>query len=363
MKVLSRYIAWQALKGIFVAMTIVTSIIMLVDFVEGSRNIGADADLNAGQVLTLTALKTPFLVEQTIPFIILFGIMGALFNMNRRSELIVMRASGQSAWKFLTPILVLVVLLGAMWTVLINPVAINALSKHDDVLARFEGKTSSKQDKPIWLREGTEYEQTVIFAPSYNLATRTLSKPEFTISTTEPEGGQSFSHRFDAQSAQLLQTGYWQLNDVLESQQDGTQQHNKNVSIPTILTPKDIQEAQSGFRFLPIWKLPNEINELTKAGFSNTEQRLRFHKLLSLPLTLLAMAVIAAGVSMRLTREGGTLRFMLTGAALGFAVFFVENMIKAFGETGSISVPIAVWLIPIFVLTSGLAYLSRLEDG
>lgn len=363
MKVLSRYITWQAIKGIFLATAIVTSIIMLVDFVEGSRNIGADANLNAGQVLTLTALKTPFLVEQTIPFIVLFGIMGALFNMNRRSELIVMRASGLSAWRFLTPIMLLVIFLGAAWTLLANPLAINALSKHDDVLARFEGKTSSKQDKPIWLREGTEYEQTVIYAPSYNLSTRTLAKPEFTISTTDADGGQSFSHRFDAESAQLLQTGYWQLSQVLESQVDGTQQLNKNVSLPTKLTPKDIQEAQSGFRFLPIWKLPAEISALTKAGFSNTEQRLRFHKLLSLPLTLLSMAVIAAGVSMRLTREGGTLRFMLTGAALGFAVFFVENMIKAFGETGAISATMAVWLIPIFVLTCGLVYLSRLEDG
>lgn len=363
MKVLSRYIVWQALRGIFVALAIVTSIIMLVDFVEGSRNIGSDANLNAGQVFLLTALKTPFLIEQTIPFIILFGIMGALYNMNRRSELIVMRASGHSAWRFLTPIMMLVVSLGVLWTLLANPLAINALSKHDDVKAQFQGKASSQQDKPIWLREGTEYEQTVIYAPSYNLATRTLVSPEFTISNSDPDGGQVFSHRFDAKSAQLLKTGYWQLNEVLESQPDGSQQMNENVAVPTSLTPKDIQEAQSGFRQLPVWELPEEISELTKAGFSSTEQRLRFHKLLALPLTLLAMAVIAAGVSMRLTREGGTLRFMLTGAAIGFAVFFVENMIKAFGETGAISTRMAVWMIPIFVLTCGLAYLSRLEDG
>jgi len=362
LKVISRYVAWQAIKGILVAMAIVTSIIMLVDFVEGSRNIGADANLNAGEVFMLTALKTPFLVEQTIPFIILFGIMGALFNMNRRSELIVMRASGQSAWRFLTPIMILVVFIGGLWTVIANPLAINALSHHDDVKARFEGKVKNKEDKPIWLREGTEYEQTVIYAPSYDLSTRTLKNPEFTISNTD-EDGQVFSHRFDAKTAQLLPTGYWQLNDALESQPDGSQKVNKKVSMPTNLTPKDIQEAQSGFRLLPVWRLPLEISELRKAGFSSTEQRLRFHKLLALPLTLLSMAVIAAGVSMRLTREGGTLRFMLTGAAIGFAVFFVENMIKAFGETGAISARMAVWMIPIFVLACGLTYLSRLEDG
>lgn len=363
MKVLSRYIAWQTLKGILLALTIITSIIMLVDFVEGSRNIGADAGLNSGQIFLLTALKTPLLIEQTLPFVVLFGVMGALYSMNRRSELIVLRASGLSAWRFLRPAMFLVFLLGILWTVFGNPAAVNAMSYQDDLRARFEGKIQTTENTPIWLREGTSYGQTIIYAPSFNLLKRTLAKPEFTISVADPDGGQVFSHRFDAQQAELLSTGYWQLSDVLESQADGQQQFNKAVSIPTTITPKQMQETQSGSRLIPLWELPGEISALSKAGFSSTTQKLRYHKLLSLPLTLLAMAVIAAAVSMRLTREGGTLRFMLMGASIGFGVFFVENMIKAFGETGAISVSLAVWLIPIFVLACGMAYLSLLEDG
>ena len=362
MKVLSRYIAWQALKGILLALTIIMAIIMLVDFVEASRNIGADADLNSGQVFFLTALKTPFLMEQTLPFVVLFGVMGALYAMNRRSELIVLRASGLSAWRFLTPAMILVFFLGIFWAVLVNPLAVNAMTYHDELSARYEGKIKTNDNSPIWLREGDSYGQTVIYAPKFNLLNRTLANPEFTISVVD-EGGQAFSHRFDAKKAKLLSTGYWELTNVIESQKDGQQQFNKTVSIPTKITPKQMQESQTGARLMPLWQLPGEITALTKAGFSTTTQQLRFHKLLSLPLTLLAMAVIAAGVSMRLTREGGALRFMLTGAAIGFGVFFIENMIKAFGETGSISVSLAVWLIPIFVLACGLAYLSLLEDG
>lgn len=362
MKVLSRYISRQTLKGIFVALVIITSIIMLVDFVEGSRNIGADEELNPGQVFTLTALKTPLLIEQTIPFVVLFGVMGALYGMNRRSELIVMRASGQSAWRFLAPAILLVCFLGCLWTLLVNPLAVGAMSKHDDLVASYKG-SDTVTNKEIWLREGTGYEQTVIYAPSFNMVGRTLNNAEFTISRADDDGGQVFSHRFDAKSARLLSTGYWELNDVLESQPDGPQQNYPVVTIPTKITPKQIQNSKSGERLLPVWQLPREITTLTKAGFSSANQQLRFHKLLSLPLTLIAMAVIAAGVSMRLTREGGTLRFMLTGAAIGFGVFFIENMIKAFGETGAISPVLAVWLIPFFVLFCGLAYLSLLEDG
>ena len=64
---LGRYIAWRILKGVLMAFLIVTSIIMLVDFVETSRNIGADADLSPLTVMFLTMLKAPQLIEQTIP--------------------------------------------------------------------------------------------------------------------------------------------------------------------------------------------------------------------------------------------------------------------------------------------------------
>jgi len=363
MKVMNRYIALKTLKGILIAFLIVTSIIMLVDFVEASRNIGSDADLNAGQVFVLTVLRAPQLIEQTIPFVVLFGVMGALYGMNRRSELIVMRASGLSAWRFLRPALVLVFLLGLLWALAFNPLSSTATGAYENMKAGFLGQSEQSKEKPIWLRDGSEFEQTVIYAPSFNLLNRTLNDPEFTIFELDAEGSLVFSHRFDAKTAKLLPSGYWQLKDVLESREDGSQQNNQAVALPTDITAKNLQDAQSIAGLSPLWNLPSEINALDQAGFSTVALKIQFNKLLSLPLTLIAMAVIAAGVSMRLTREGGTLRFMLTGAAIGFGVFFVENMIKAFGETGAVSARMAVWIIPLFVLASGLAYLSRLEDG
>jgi len=70
-----------------IALLVVTAIIALVDYVEASRNIGTEADISPVQLLTLTFLKTPKLIEQTIPFVVLFGVMGALAGMNKRSEL------------------------------------------------------------------------------------------------------------------------------------------------------------------------------------------------------------------------------------------------------------------------------------
>ena len=112
---LNKYIAGRIFFGILTAFIIITGIIMLVDFVETSRDIGADYNLSMFALLTITGLHIPQLIEQTIPFAVLFGVMGALFGLNKRSELIVLRASGLSAWRFLRPAIAVTAVIGLVW--------------------------------------------------------------------------------------------------------------------------------------------------------------------------------------------------------------------------------------------------------
>jgi len=155
---LSRYIAGRTLRGIGVALLIVTAIIALVDYVEASRTIGTEADLSPLDLLTLTVLKIPKLIEQTIPFVVLFGVMGALAGMNKRSELTVMRAAGLSAWRFLRPAMILSALIGIVWSTIINPLSSQMMGEYD---ARSAEMTDSLKTNEIWLREGSETAQRV----------------------------------------------------------------------------------------------------------------------------------------------------------------------------------------------------------
>ncbi|MGJ8563527.1 MAG: LPS export ABC transporter permease LptG [Alphaproteobacteria bacterium] len=364
MTTLSRYIAWRIFRGIFLAFIIVTGIIMLVDFVEASRNIGADADLSAITVMFLTLLKAPQLIEQTIPFVVLFGVMGALYSLNHRSELTVMRASGLSAWRFLRPAIAVTGILGIIWALAFNPLASKAMETHGLMMAAFtqKGPVQTKQ-KEIWLREGTQFEQTVIYAASADLFERTLYDVTFTMFDADSDGELVFTRRFDAKKAELLSSQYWQLTDVIENTNDAVMRRNSTTSWPTTITVKQLQDHNKSESLPAFWQLPSEIKKVSQAGFSSVRLQMQFNKLLSLPLTLIAMTIIAAGVSMHLTRQGGTLRLMLLGGVLGFAVYFTDNMIGAFGQAGTIPIPLAVWAIPFFVLFCGLAYLSRIEDG
>ncbi len=364
MKILSQYIARRVFRSIVIALISVTSIIMLVDFVENSRDIGADAHIGMGPIFVLTLLKTPSLIEQTIPFVVLFGVMGALFALNKRSELVVFRASGLSAWHFLTPALLVTGVIGCIWSLGVNPLATKAMQKHDALINTYiAGLERPADNDPIWLREGTEFEQNVIYAPRYDLMSKTLYDVEFTVFELNSDGEFVFSARYDAKQARLLPSSYWELTNVVENSADAVTRFTDILTLPTQITAQQIQNTQKNDSLPSFWQLPDEIKKLRQSGFSSLAYQMHFLRLLALPVTLIAMTIIAAAVSMRLPREGGTLQLMLSGGLVGFGVFFIENIVKAFGETGTIPAVLAVWSIPLFVLCCGLAYLSMIEDG
>ena len=360
---LFRYILRRTALSLLVAFVVVTGIIMLVDFVEANRDLGSAVDIGSGKLLLLTALETPSLIEQTIPFVVLFGVMGAINGMNRRSELIVMRASGQSAWSIIRPAIWLAGGLGLVWAVLFNPLASRAYDVFETLSAEWLGEGPRLFDDEVWLREGREDEQRVIHAASLDLNSRTLVDAEFLILRVDPDGRTVFERRFDAETAQLVTQGYWQLENVTENATGEPTERHAAISLPTTIDVETLAKQASGAERTAFWNLPRTIAETEEAGFSAQGLRLQFNRLLSLPVMLIAMAFIAAGVSMSLAREGGTLRLLITGAALGFGVFFADSMVGAFGSVAIVPVFLAAWSVPLVVLALGVAHLARIEDG
>lgn len=357
---LSRYIASRTLRGILLAFLIVTAIIALVDFVEASRNIGSDTDISPLQLLTLTALKIPKLIEQTIPFVVLFGVMGTLSGMNKRSELTVMRAAGLSAWRFLRPAIIVTALIGVFWSAIVNPLSSHMMGKHD---SRMAALSDGKQTQDVWLREGSETAQRVIQAKGLNLLSKRLEGAVFYDMSLAPNGGTVFERRYDAETAQLITPGYWTLKGVIENAPGEISRRTAEVTLTTNITLDDLKEQSGQQVDPPFWDIQKEIKTNEKAGFSTRKLHLQFHKLLALPFLLVGMTFIAAGASMRLVRGGGTLRLLIISAVLGFGVFFADSVITAFGEVAILHVVLAAWTVPLLVLLLGISHLARIEDG
>lgn len=364
------YIMGQFLLGILLAFVVLIAIIMLVDFVELSRDFSDNQSVGMLDIFMLTGLKAPQLIEETLPFVILFGTMNTLSKLNGRSELIIMRAAGLSAWRFLTPGIFVTLAIGLIWALVVNPIAVRSDSLFNEIRDEFNDKSSrnpantdSSKLENIWLREGNDRSRTVIFAKRGNLDMRHLEEVTIYQFITSQSSVAKFSTRYDAASARLTDESYWVFSDVTETVEGRPAQSFEALSAPTTLTVDDLRAASGKEMDLPFWQLPKEIRKFQSAGFTATPLIIRLNGLLALPITLTAMLLIAAGASMQLSRLGGTLSLIIFGVSIGFTVYFANNMISAFGETGAIPPIFAAWAVPVFILFAAIARLCIIEDG
>jgi len=360
---LNRYMMVQTLVGLCVALLVISTVIILVDFVEQSRAIGTRVDIGSLDLLGLTLLKTPSLIETTLPFVFLFGVLTSLFRLNRSSELIVMRASGMSAWRILSAPIALALIGGLLGALALNPLgsAGNAEFEHRrDAL--MDVRRSPDVEEPVWLRETNLDGFTVIAALSLNEDSQRLMTPAFMYFSVNAEGVPQLERRIDAASASL-RDGFWEVTDAVERTPNSTALDLGLVTIPTLINRQALFERARSPDGVSVWDLPGLIDSAHEAGLATERYQLRLHRLLALPLTLLAATLIAAAATLRLHRLGGAAAFALAGGLAGFLMFFLQEVLGSLGATGALPAATAAWAAPALTALLAMSYIASTEDG
>lgn len=358
-----RYVLWQQTKSLLTALGVISALIMLIDFVEISRGIGSDVDLSGPRILGLMLLKSPAVIVQLAPFVFLFGTLGAYVALNRRSELIAMRAAGLSAWRFVLPSAAFALVCGVVTVAALSPLASHGDAVFQRERARLSGQAVGlERPEAVWLREGDAERQMIIRAERQDRAGGRLLDVTFFVYASDGQGRRVFRERLDAESASL-RSGSWRLTDAV-----GAQTGQRAVRYDTLDLPSNLADEEAFDRFArpqstAVWQLASQIRRIEDAGFSSTAYRLRLHQLLATPLVFAAMSVLAAAFSLRLMRLGDLARMSAAAVVLGFAFFFVNQATAAFGSADVIAPAVAAWLPPLLALLAGLTLLVYTEDG
>ena len=360
---IKRYVLIQLARSLGVALAVISALVMLIDFVEISRGLGSDTDLSGLRILGLMLMKSPAVIVQLLPFVFLFGTLGAFVGLNRRSELIAMRAAGVSAWRFVLPAAGAALVLGVLTVTVIGPVAASGDGLFQRERQRISGSVvSGNEQEAIWLREGDGPRQMVIRAARQDRANARLLDTTFFIYVTSPEGRREFTERIDAASASLS-AGRWRLIDAV-----GAQTGQRAVRYATLDLPSNLADEEAFERFArpqstPFWSLPGQIQRIEDAGFSSTAYRLRLQTLLSTPLAFAAMTILAAAFSLRLMRLGDLARMAVAAVVLGFAFFFLNQFSAAMGSAEVVPPFVAAWLPAILTALAAFTLLFYTEDG
>ncbi|HEV7416941.1 LPS export ABC transporter permease LptG [Tianweitania sediminis] len=338
----------------------VFALVFIVDFTEFQNVVAGLSTYSFTGALTVSALRVPMVMQQTVPFIGLFSAMATLVSLNRKYELVIARSAGISAWQFLTPIALGAFVFGLFTIVVLNPIAAAGFERSQGLetnLRAGEPNRNTAFETP-WLRQSFDGVDTIISAQA--VLNNGLELREATFFRFDSDG--DFSDRLDVQQA-FLRDGYWELQGI-ESFANGARIINEEtVHIPTGLTPDLVQERVTLPETIPFFELPGRINTARAFGLSANAFAMQFQSLLALPILLVAMTLIAATVSMRFTRMGQNEVMILGGILAGFLLYVVSVLVRAFGSAGIVPPVIAAWVPVVVAMFFGVTFLLHREDG
>ncbi|HEY4252201.1 MAG TPA: LPS export ABC transporter permease LptG [Roseomonas sp.] len=371
---LSLYVARRFAMMVLVMLAALSGLVALFDLIELLRRAATRQDVGLGLVMQIAALRVPFVSLQILPFAVLIGGIVAFWRLARSSELIVARAAGISAWGFLSAPVLVAILIGTFATTAISPLSSMMLARAERLDAAFlrnaSGVTAIAGGR-LWLRQADRDQDGagVAILSGVPAPRRRGTLPDLmagfelnTVSVWRLAADDRPAERIEAPLARLL-PGRWVLENAIIFPADHPPLPPRTMELPTELTPARIEDSFASPDTLGFWSLPAFIGLLEDAGFSAVRHRLRFQSLLALPLLAAAMALLAAGFSMRHTRRGGTAAMMGAGVAAGFALFVLDRITNEFGQAGTIPVVLAAWAPAVAGMLSSLALLLHLEDG
>ncbi len=351
---------FMAVFGIFLALT------LLIGMVEHIRkfDVGTVGFL---EVINLTLLSAPWEIVRILPLIMAMATLALFLSLAHSCELVILRSTGRAIFRTLLAPLVVAFLIGIFTVAILNPIVASTSNQYDIVAGRnVSGGSSVLSVSPegLWLRQAGSDGQTVIRAVQSN-----LDGTEFfgvTFFGFGPDG--VVDYRVEADSAKLVPEA-WQLNSAKEWRFDTVENperesiNHAELNIPTSLTVNQIRDSFGAPSSIPIWELSGFIKELERAGLSPLRHQVWMHMELALPLMLVAMALIGAGLSMRHTKFRKTSKVVLLTMGLAFGSYVIRNFAQILGENGQIPVLLAAWSPPAAAIMLMIGIVLNLEDG
>lgn len=338
----------------------VSALSFLIDFIENSALRGTIPGFTLLDSLWLTLLRLPMILQQTVPFIMLFAGITTLVTLNRRQEMVVTRAAGISVWQFMMPFVTGAVIAGLLALFALNPLAAAGMRVATQIEANAKAaKQLNRRNQPIpWLRQITADDDVIIGAENVGLDGTSLHNAVFIHFGPESR----IILRQDAVTANL-KDGYWLLNKVRETRPGQMSVALETAQVRTNLKREFVQERLSRPETVGFLGLSKKIEAARSFGVSTKALETQFHSLMAMPFLLIAMTLISATVSLKFSRFNQSQTMIFGGVLAGFVLYVATVLIKAFGSSGVVPPFVAAWIPVVVAMFLGTTLLLHQEDG
>ncbi len=357
---LSRYFGLRFLGSVLAVFGGVFALVLMVDFIETLRRTSDIPNVSPMVAAQITLFRVPQITERIMPFCVLVGAMSCYLTLSRRLELVIARAAGISAWQFITPAVVVALLVGVAATVLYNPLAAvlqeRAKRLEDDLYGNRQAAMG--EGAGFWVRQRSADGQAIINAHSSRQQGVRLGG----VTVFRFDAAGHFQERVEAASA-TLESGAWRLQDARIYVANTPPMDRETYYVSTNLTAEQVRETFATPETVPFWQLPSDIDLAEQAGLVAAGYRLQYQKLLARPFMLASMVLLAAAVSLRFFRFGGVQKMVLFGVSAGFLLYVMSKVVEDMSKAELMPPAAAAWAPSLIGGVIGLIALLYQEDG
>ena len=349
LKSINRYIINEYIKSLFVVMAVMLSIVLLINLLDEFNFFKSKKDLKFIFFIIFTILKTPNVLINLFPFIVLFGGIVFYLKIYNHNEVISLRVMGYSNVQIILIPALTSFVIGYIIVFLIVPFSSSMLRYYEDLRSEYNNTKNLVfvNETGIWILDKNEKEKNIIRIQKINKDLSIVNG----ITIYNHDTSNNFIKRIDAIDGTISDKN-WVLNKVSiisASKKNNKQNYVNNYNYISNLNINELKNIYKNTETTSLLDISKEMLILEDKGYSTIDLRIRYQKLISFPIYLLAMSILSGLMIINLGKTSNYLKYGTYGVIISIIIYFLNDLSITIAKSGIISVDFSVW-IPIFLI-------------
>jgi len=349
LKSINRYIINEYIKSLFVVIAVMLSIILLINLLDEFNFFKSKKDLKFIFFIIFTILKIPNLLINLFPFIVLFGGIVFYLKIYNHNEVISLRVMGYSNIQIILIPALTSFIIGYIIVFLIVPFSSSMLRYYESLRSEYNETKNLVfvNETGIWILDKNEKEKNIIRIEKISKDFSVVNQ----ITIYNYDSSNNFIKRIDATEG-FIKDKNWQLNKVYiisANKKNNKENYLNNYNYTSNVNISELKNVYKNTDTTSLLDINKEMAILEDKGYSTIDLRIRYQKLISFPIYLLAMSILSGLMIINLGKTSNYLKYGSYGVIISVIIYFLNDLSITIAKSGIISVDFSVW-IPIFLI-------------
>ncbi|CAO6126919.1 COG0795 Predicted permeases [Candidatus Pelagibacterales bacterium] len=349
LKSINRYIINEYIKSLFVVIAVMLSIILLINLLDEFNFFKSKKDLKFIFFIIFTILKIPNLLINLFPFIVLFGGIVFYLKIYNHNEVISLRVMGYSNIQIILIPALTSFIIGYIIVFLIVPFSSSMLRYYESLRSEYNETKNLVfvNETGIWILDKNEKDKNIIRIEKISKDFSVVNQ----ITIYNYDSSNNFIKRIDATEG-FIKDKNWQLNKVYiisTNKKNNNENYLNNYNYTSNVNISELKNVYKNTDTTSLLDINKEMAILEDKGYSTIDLRIRYQKLISFPVYLLAMSILSGLMIINLGKTSNYLKYGSYGVIISVMIYFLNDLSITIAKSGIISVDFSVW-IPIFLI-------------